>query len=187
MRQNQRELPILHPNAAGIDVGSTFHMVAVGAGTDTDPVRTFKSFTADLHALADWFKEAGVTTVAMESTGVYWIPVYEILEARGFEVILVNARFAKNVPGRKTDVSDAQWLQQLHSFGLLRSSFRPREALVRLRTYLRHRAAEGDEADECTIGACRDRRDRRDRAATRPALSQFTSYHRAGADWPLPA
>lgn len=139
MRRNKQELPVCHPNAAGIDVGSTFHVVAVGADVDTDPVRTFKSFTQDLHALADWLKQAGVTTVAMESTGVYWIPVYEILEGRGLEVVLVNARFAKNVPGRKTDVNDAQWLQQLHSFGLLRSSFRPREAIVRLRTYLRQR------------------------------------------------
>src|SRR6476660_146524 len=103
MVQNQRELPVLHPNAAGLDIGSTFHVAAVGPEADAEPVRTFKSFTADLHALADWLKEAEVTTVAMESTGVYWIPVYEILEARGFEVILVNAQFAQNVPGRKTD------------------------------------------------------------------------------------
>lgn len=139
MDQQQRELSVLHPHAAGIDIGATFHVVAVGAEADAEPVRTFKSFTEELHALADWLKQAEVTTVAMESTGVYWIPIYEILEERGFEVLLVNARFAKNVPGRKTDVSDAQWLQQLHSFGLLRSSFRPREAVVRLRTYLRHR------------------------------------------------
>src|SRR5207253_2247049 len=88
-------------------------------------VRSFGTFTQDLHDLADWFKACGVTSVAMESTGVYWIPVYEILEQRGFEVILVNARYAKNVPGRKTDVSDAAWLRQLHSYGLLRGSFRP--------------------------------------------------------------
>ena len=130
---------VIHPHAAGIDVGASFHVVAVGAQADDQPVRTFQSFTQDLLALADWLKQVGVTTVAMESTGVYWVPVYELLEERGFEVLLVNARFAKNVPGRKTDVSDAQWLQQLHSFGLLRSSFRPRDAIVRLRTYLRHR------------------------------------------------
>jgi transposase len=89
--------------------------------------------------VADWLKEIGITTIAMESTGVYWIPVFEILEARGFEVLLVNARDVKNVPGRKTDVNDAQWLQQLHQYGLLRGSFRPRDGVVRLRAYLRHR------------------------------------------------
>ena len=109
--------------------------------TDRDdrPVRTFRSFTADLHQLADWFKSVGVTTIAMESTGVYWVPVFEILEERGFEVLLVNARDVKNVPGRKTDVNDAQWLQQLHQHGLLRGSFRPRDEIARLRALLRHR------------------------------------------------
>jgi transposase len=104
-----------------------------------DPVRTFRTFTTDLHRLADWLREVGITTVAMESTGVYWIPVFEILEARGFEVLLVNARHVKNVPGRKTDVNDAQWLQQLHQHGLLRGSFRPHDRLVCLRAHLRHR------------------------------------------------
>ena len=102
-------------------------------------MRTFRTFSGDLHKLADWLKAVGITTVAMESTGVYWIPVFEILEARGFEVLLVNARDVKTVPGRKTDVNDAQWLQQLHQHGLLRGSFRPREAFVRLRAFLRHR------------------------------------------------
>jgi transposase len=122
-----------------LDVGATFHVVAVPADRDAEPVRTFQSFTADLHALADWLQFVGVRTIAMESTGVYWIPVYEILEHRGFEVLLVNARDTRNVPGRKTDVNDAQWLQQLHQHGLLRGSFRPRATVARLRAYLRHR------------------------------------------------
>ena len=109
----------IHSDAAGIDVGSRFHVVAVAPDRDAEPVRTFQSFTQDLHRLADWLKAVGITTVAMESTGVYWIPVFEILEAQGFEVLLVNARDVKQVPGRKTDVNDAQWLQQLHQFGLL--------------------------------------------------------------------
>ncbi len=132
-------LPSIHGGAAGLDVGATFHVVAVPPERADPPVRSFRSFTGDLHQLADWLREVGVSTVAMESTGVYWIPVFEILEARGFEVLLVNARDVKNVPGRKTDVNDAQWLQQLHQHGLLRGSFRPRDGLVRLRAYLRHR------------------------------------------------
>lgn len=132
-------MPIVHRRAAGLDVGSTFHVVAVPDDADDEPVRTFKSFTGDLHRLADWLATVGITTIAMESTSVYWIPVFEILESRGFEVILVNARDAKNVPGRKTDVNDAQWLRQLHTYGLLRGSFRPHEQIVALRAYLRHR------------------------------------------------
>ena len=137
--QRRRPLTPIHPDAAGLDVGATFHVVAVPPGRAEECVRTFRSFTADLQALAAWLKEVGIKTVAMESTGVYWIPVYEVLEAAGFEVLLVNARDAKHVPGRKTDVNDAQWLQQLHEHGLLRASFRPREAIVALRAYLRHR------------------------------------------------
>jgi transposase len=132
-------LSTINPDAAGIDVGSTVHVVAVPADRDDTPVRTFRTFSGELHRLADWLREAGITTVAMESTGVYWIPVFEILEGHGFEVLLVNARDVKNVPGRKTDVNDAQWLQQLHQHGLLRASFRPRDGVVRLRAYLRHR------------------------------------------------
>jgi transposase len=134
-----RPLARIHPAAAGIDIGSTAHVVAVPPDRDADPVRTFRTFTADLHELAAWLTAVGITTVAMESTGVYWIPVFEILEAHGFEVLLVNARDVKHVPGRKTDVNDAQWLQQLHAHGLLRASFRPRDAIVRLRAFLRHR------------------------------------------------
>ena len=114
-------------------------MVAVPPDRDDRPVRTFRTFSGDLHQLADWLAQVGIKTVAMESTGVYWIPVFEILESRGFAVLLVNARHVKHVPGRKTDVNDAQWLQQLHQYGLLRGSFRPRDDVVRLRAYLRHR------------------------------------------------
>src|SRR5438094_6903878 len=129
----------LNPNAAGIDCGSAMHYVAVAPDRDATPVRAFTTFTTDLHRLADWLTACGVTTVAMESTGVYWIPLYEILEAQGLDVVLVNARHVKNVPGRKTDVVDCQWLQELHSVGLLRGSFRPTAAIAALRAYLRHR------------------------------------------------
>ena len=135
----RRALPMVHPNAAAIDVGARMHVAAVGADRTAEPVRSFGTFTTDLHRLVDWFAECGVETVVMESTSVYWIPVFELLEARGFEVFLVNAREAKHVPGRKTDVSDAQWLQRLHSHGLLRASFRPKGEIVELRAYLRQR------------------------------------------------
>ena len=114
-------------------------MAAVNPDNANEPIRAFGTFTHDLHDLAEWFSNCGVTSVAMESTGVYWIPVYEILEQHGFDVILVNARYAKNVPGRKTDVSDAAWLRQLHSYGLLRGSFRPDVEIATLRAYLRQR------------------------------------------------
>lgn len=129
----------MNPNAAGIDCGAATHYVAVPADRDPTPVRAFQTFTADLYRLADWLTACGVTTVAMESTGVYWIPLYEILEGRGFDVVLVNARHVKNVPGRKTDVVDCQWIQELHSVGLLRGSFRPTAAIAALRAFLRHR------------------------------------------------
>ena len=129
----------VHPNAAAIDIGATMHMAAVGADRSSEPVRSFGTFTSDLRALADWFAECAVTTVVMESTSVYWIPIYELLDERGFEVFLVNARDAKHVPGRKTDVNDAQWLQRLHSYGLLRASFRPKGEIIELRAYLRQR------------------------------------------------
>ena len=129
----------INPNAAGVDCGAETHHVAVPPERDLTPVRAFATFTADLHRLADWLVACGVTTVAMESTGVYWIPLYEILEARGLDVLLVNARHVKHVPGRKTDIVDCQWLQELHSVGLLRGSFRPRAAIAALRAYLRHR------------------------------------------------
>jgi transposase len=138
-RKSAGQLSTVYPLAAGIDVGATAHVVAVPPDRDARPVRTFRTFSGDLHRLAQWLKEVGITTIAMESTGVYWVPVFEILEVDGFVVLLVNARDVKNVPGRKTDVNDAQWLQQLHQHGLLRGSFRPRDGVVRLRAYLRHR------------------------------------------------
>lgn len=133
------DLKMVNPAVAAIDIGSTMHMAAVNPDVCDTPVRAFGTFTQDLHDLADWFEACGVTSVAMESTGVYWIPAFEVLEARGFDVILVNARYAKNVPGRKTDVSDAGWLRQLHSYGLLRGSFRPEAEIATLRAYLRQR------------------------------------------------
>ena len=132
-------MAMVHPNAAAIDIGATMHMAAVGADRTSDPVRNFGTFTEDLRRLADWFAECGVETVVMELTSVYWIPIFELLAERGFEVFLVNARDAKHVPGRKTDVSDAQWLQRLHSYGLLRASFRPKGEIAELRAYLRQR------------------------------------------------
>ena len=133
-------LPHVTPHAAGIDVGSTSHFVAVPADCDDQPVQEFASFTVDLYRLADWLTACGIETVAMESTGVYWIPVFQVLEERGFAVRLVDARQLKRVPGRKTDVADCQWLQQLHSFGLLAAAFRPDDQVCVLRSYLRQRA-----------------------------------------------
>jgi len=133
-------LKVIHPNAAGLDIGSAEIWAAVAPGRSGEPVRKFGTFTPDLKALADWLTTCGVDTVAMESTGVYWIPVYEILEACGFQVQVVNARHVKNVPGRKSDIQDCQWIQGLHSVGLLRGSFRPEGEIVALRAYLRHRA-----------------------------------------------
>ncbi|MBF0496549.1 MAG: IS110 family transposase, partial [Deltaproteobacteria bacterium] len=131
--------PIINMDAAGIDLGSEEHWVAVPSDRDEQPIRKFGCCTVDVRAMAGWMKQCGVTTVAMESTGVYWIPVYQLLESYGFEVYLVNARHVKNVPGRKTDVQDCQWLQQLHSCGLLRASFRPDDQTCVLRSYWRHR------------------------------------------------
>ena len=132
--------PVLEPNAAGIDVGAREMFVAVPPGRDEHPVQVFATFTEDLERLADWLLQCGVTTVAMESTGVYWIPLYEILEQRGIRPCLVNARHMKNVPGRRTDWHECQWLQFLHSVGLLRASFRPEENICAVRTVLRHRS-----------------------------------------------
>jgi len=132
-------LTITHPNAAGIDIGSASHYVSVPPDRDDESVREFPSFTADLEALADWLLACGVDTVAMESTGVYWIPLFELLESRGFTVLLVNARHVKNVSGRKSDVLDCQWLQQLMTYGLLRGAFRPTEAVCVLRALMRQR------------------------------------------------
>jgi transposase len=132
-------LSITHPNAAGIDIGSASHFCAVPPDRADQPVREFASFTTDLNALADWLQACGVDTVAMESTGVYWIPLFELLESRGFTVLLVNARHVKNVSGRKSDVLDCQWLQQLMSYGLLRGAFRATEQVCVLRSLWRQR------------------------------------------------
>jgi len=137
--RRKRDISPTHSHAAAIDIGATMHVAAVGPDSASEPVRSFGTFTGDLHCLADWFEQCGVRTIAMESTGVYWIPVFEILDQRGFEVILVNARDAKHVPGRKTDISDAQWLQRLHEYGLLRASFRLKGEVAIMRAYLRQR------------------------------------------------
>ena len=134
-----KQLQHINLNAAGIDVGSEQHLVAVPEERDKVSVREFGTFTADLNALADWLQHCGITTVAMESTGVYWIPLFELLERRGFEVKLVDARHVKNVSGRKTDILDCQWIQQLHTYGLLTGAFRPPDEVCVLRSYLRQR------------------------------------------------
>ena len=137
--QRRSKLTITNPNAAGIDVGSQVHYAAVPEDRAEVSVRSFGAYTAQLDELVQWFKDCGIKTVAMESTGVYWIPLYQKLEEAGFEVLLVDARQAKHVPGRKSDVQDCQWLQQLHSYGLLRAAFRPEDSICRLRTLQRHR------------------------------------------------
>ena len=142
----QRGLPVIHDHAAGIDIGSRFHVVAVPADLAKESVQTFQAFTADVERMANWLVNLGITTVAMESTGVYWIPVYEILEAHGLQVVLANARDARAVPGRKTDVNDAQWIQRLHACGLLRASFHPDREISALRSYLRLRERHLDYA-----------------------------------------
>jgi transposase len=136
------ELRRVNLNAAGIDIGAERHYVALPEGRDPEggDVRAFGAFTADLYVLADWLTRCGIETVAMESTGVYWIPLFELLSERGFAVKLVDPRQLKHVPGRKTDVLDCQWIQQLHTFGLLSAAFRPDDQICVLRSYLRHRA-----------------------------------------------
>src|SRR5882672_8092632 len=139
LRSDDPGLEVMHPHAAGIDVGNSAHYVAVRPDRDPESVRRFECFTADLHRLADWLVRCGVTTVAMQSTGVYWIPLYEILDARGLEVYLVNARHTKNLPGRKSDVQESQWLLKLHTYGLLRDSFHPPDEIRALRSLWRLR------------------------------------------------
>lgn len=129
----------INPNAAGIDIGADRHWVSIPVGRDEENIRSFTCFTPDLYVMADWLKQCKVETVAMESTGVYWIPVFQVLESRGFDVKLVNAHYVKTVPGRKTDVLDCQWLQQLHTYGLLSGSFRPEDQICKLRSYIRQR------------------------------------------------
>lgn len=145
-RSRPAGLPIIHPFAAGIDIGSRFHVVAVSPDLCDEPVQTFQAFTGDLQRMADWLIKTGTRTVVMESTGVYWVAAFEVLEARGLEVVLANAREARAVPGRKSDVNDAQWLQRLHACGLLRASFRPGRDIAELRAYLRARERHIDYA-----------------------------------------
>src|SRR3954453_1889882 len=139
-------LPVLNPDAAGIDIGATEIYVAVPADRNPEPIRMVATFTQDLNELADWLQQCRIRTVAMESTGVYWIPLMQILETRGLEIYLVNAKHVKNVPGRRTDVSDCQWMHYLHSVGLLRASFRPAQEICALRSLLRQRASLVDMA-----------------------------------------
>lgn len=161
LKSNPRKVPVrksstsspvlatLHPHAAGIDIGARQIYVAVPPGACAQTVRCFDTFTEDLHALRNWLRECGVTSVALESTGVYWIALYQILERAGLEVVLVNARHCKNLPGRKTDVQDCQWLQHLHSVGLLRGSFRPADQVCAVRAILRHRDSLVHGASRC--------------------------------------
>ena len=173
----------INQRAAGLDIGDAEIYAAVPESAADPAVRVFRTFTADLHALADWWTTCQVKTVAMESTGVYWIPIYEILEARGFQVYLVNARHIKNVSGHKTDVLDCQWIQTLHTYGLLQASFRPPEEMCTLRAFVRHRDnlisdatrdpahAEGTGADECQTDQC-DQRYPADRFGHHPGHRQ---------------
>ena len=139
IQEEDLSLEIVHPDAAGIDVGSAVHYAAVPSARDPQPVQHFGCTTAELRQMAAWLKRCGMRTVAMQSTGVYWIPVFDILEEAGFEVYLVNARDTKNLPGRKSDVQESQWLMKLHTYGLLRNSFRPSQEIRTMRTYWRQR------------------------------------------------
>lgn len=150
-KQVESLLARVNLNAAGIDIGSKQHWVAVPEERDAEPVQSFGTHTSDLYRLADWLTACGVDTVAMESTGVYWVPLYEILEERGIQVVLANAHHVKNVPGRKSDVLDCQWLQQLHTYGLLRGSFRPTAEIVALRLLVRHREKLVQECSTYTL------------------------------------
>src|SRR6201981_782856 len=135
MQSGDISLEVVHPHAAGIDIGNEAHYVAIPPGRDNQPVRRFGCTTAEVREMADWLKQCGIRTVALQSTGVYWIAVYDILEEAGLEVYLVNARETKNLPGRKSDVQESQWLMKLHTYGLLRNSFRPSQEIRMMRTY----------------------------------------------------
>lgn len=138
-KDNEQQFGLINPDAAGIDIGSREHYVCVPTDRDSKNIKVFGAFTQDLKEMVAWLKQCGIKTIAMESTGVYWIPLFQILETNGFEVKLVNARHVKNVPGRKTDVEDCQWLQRLHTYGLLNGSFRPEDQICVLRSYTRQR------------------------------------------------
>src|SRR5215475_4425554 len=139
MQSEDFDLEVVHPHAAGIDIGNESHYVAVPPSLDPQPVRCYGCTTAELRKMAEWLTQCGIRTVALQSTGVYWIAVYDILEEAGLEVYLVNARETKNLPGRKSDVQESQWLMKLHTYGLLRNSFRPVPEIRRMRTYWRQR------------------------------------------------
>jgi transposase len=138
-KQCIEDMPVMNPNAGGADVGASEVWVSIAPDRDEEPIRRFEMFTRDLHAMAEWLKQRGIDSVAMESTGVYWIPVFQILERHGIPVVLVNAKYAKNVAGRKSDWLDCQWIRILHTFGLLSGSFQPTAEMAALRSYLRHR------------------------------------------------
>lgn len=148
-KTKKQRLKIVHPRCAGIDIGSREHWVAVDPERCDQPVRCFTTFTDDLHRLADWLKSLDVEVVAMEATGVYWIPLYEVLDARGLDVQLVNSRATRQVSGRKSDVLDCQWIWQLMSHGLLRGAFRPADAVCSLRSFVRQRAGKVQEQSRC--------------------------------------
>ena len=152
-KKDWESLPPLNRNAAGIDVGNAEHHVAVPPGRDPKPVQKFGSFTADLHRMAGWLKSCGIDTVVMPATGVYWMSLYQVLEDYGLQVNVVNAQHTKTLPGRKTDVLECQWLQKLHTFGLLNNSFRPTEEIRVLRSYMRQRerlvTAAGKQSNKC--------------------------------------
>lgn len=133
-------IKIINPNSAGIDIGSTSHFVAVPAGRDKEPVKEFSCYTPDIQKMIEWLKQCKIETIVMESTGSFWIPAFEMLEQAGFEVLLVDAHHIKNIKGRKSDVIDCQWLQQLHAHGLLSGAFRPDNEIVELRSYIRQRS-----------------------------------------------
>ena len=130
----------VNSNAAGVDIGAVEIVVCVAGENNLQIVKAFGNYTVDLESIGNWLKEHKIKTVAMESTGVYWIPLFEVLESMGFKCLLISSRSLRRVPGRKSDIADAQWIQTLHSYGLLESSFRPQADLVALRTLLRHRA-----------------------------------------------
>jgi transposase len=194
-QRTRMKLDIANPNAAGIDVGSASHFVAVPSDRDDEPVREFTSFTEDLERLADWLGACGIDTVAMESTGVYWIPLFELLESRGLTVYLVNARHVKNVSGRKSDVLDCQWLQQLMSYGLLSGAFRPKDEICALRSIMRQRTmllsyqgahtahAKGAVADEHPAGQCHFRRGRRYRLSDSATVGLERKIRRRFGRW----
>lgn len=142
-------LQVVHPKAAGIDVGNDEHWVAVPPDLDREPVQSFGCFTQDLVEMANWLVRCGIETVAMQSTGVYWIALYDILSERGIRVFVVNANDTKNLPGRKTDIQECQWLLKLHAYGLLRNSFRPEEEILMMRTYWRQRQQHIEDASRC--------------------------------------